>query len=183
MDWANYQSVNLYFQDESRFGLMTHVGKCLTAKGIKPITAYKHAFKSTYLYGSFSPINGDTFVYEIEGTTSEIFYRYLLEFSKHNPKELKVIIIDNAGFHSLKHYELPDNIKIIRIPPYTPELNPAEKIWQYIKQFFKNKVFDDLNKLKEWLHDFIKSYLNNDIVKSITHNKFFIETFTNHFEI
>jgi transposase len=94
-----------------------------------------------------------------------------------------VVIIDNAGFHSLKHYELPDNIKIIRIPPYTPELNPAEKIWQYIKQFFKNKVFDDLNKLKEWLHDFIKSYLNNDIVKSITHNKFFIETFTNHFDI
>ena len=95
-------SANLYFQDESRFGLMTHIGKCLTARGVKPIVKYQHAFKNTYLYGCFSPINGDSFVYEIEGTTSEIFYKYLVEFSKYKPGELKVIIIDNAGFHSLK---------------------------------------------------------------------------------
>ena len=93
-------SVNLYFQDESRFGLKTHVGKCLTAKGVKPIVKYQHAFKNTYLYGSFSPINGDSFVYEIEGTTSEIFYKYLVEFSNYKPEEIKVIVIDNAGFHS-----------------------------------------------------------------------------------
>ena len=69
----NYKSFNLYFQDESRFGLKTHIGKCLTARGVKPIVKYQHAFKNTYLYGSFSPINGDFFVYEIQGTTSEIF--------------------------------------------------------------------------------------------------------------
>ncbi len=123
-----HESVNLYFQDESRFGLMTHMGKCLTAKGIKPIVKYQHAFKNTYLYGSFSPINGDAFVYEIEGTTSEIFHKYLVEFSKYKPRELKIIIIDNAGFHSLKQYKIPNNIKLIRIPPYSPELNPSEKI-------------------------------------------------------
>jgi len=61
------------------------------------------------------------------GTTSEIFYKYLLEFSKHKPEELKVIIIDNAGFHSLKQYELPENIRLIRIPPYNPGLNSVEK--------------------------------------------------------
>jgi len=61
---------------------------------------YQHAFKNTYLYGSFSPIDGDSFVYEIEGTTSEIFHEYLLAFSRHRPTELKIIIIDNAGFHS-----------------------------------------------------------------------------------
>jgi len=112
-----FQSVNLYFQDESRFGLMTHMGKCLTARGVKPIVKYQHAFKNTYLYGSYSPINGDSFTYEIQGTTSEIFYKYLLEFSKYKPKELKIIVIDNAGFHSLKDYEIPQNIQLIRIPP------------------------------------------------------------------
>ena len=134
LDKELYNSINLYFQDESRFGLMTHIGRCLTAKGVKPIVKYKHAFKNTYLYGSFSPINGDSFVYEIEGTTSEIFYQYLLAFSKYKPQEYKIIIIDNAGFHSMKNYVIPKNIKLIRIPPYTPELNPAEKIWAYIKQ-------------------------------------------------
>ena len=120
-------TVNLYVQDESRFGLKTHIGSCLTAKGVKPIVNYQHAFKNTYLYGSFSPINGDAFVYEIQGTTSEIFYQYLKAFSLYKPKEIKIIIMDNAAFHSLTKYTLPDNIKIIKIPPYSPELNPSKK--------------------------------------------------------
>ena len=162
---------------------MTHIGKCLTAKGIKPIVKYQHAFKNTYLYGSFSPIDGDYFVYEIEGTTSEIFYSYLLEFSHHRPKELKIVIIDNAGFHSLKNYNIPENIKLIRIPPYTPELNPSEKIWAYIKQFYKNKVFENLENTKMWLHEFVKNDIDNDNVKSITHTDFYNDAFVGCFEI
>lgn len=162
---------------------MTHIGRCLTSKGIKPIVKYQHAFKNTYLYGSFSPINGDSFVYEIEGTTSEIFFKYLNEFSKYKPQEYKIIVIDNAGFHSMKNYELPENIKLIRIPPYTPELNPSEKIWAYIKQFYKNKVFKDLQTLKLWLHHFLKHNLSNEIIKNITHNQFYNNQFKEHFEI
>lgn len=172
-----YDSVNLYFQDESRFGLKTHIGRCLTAKGVKPIVKYQHAFKNTYLYGSFSPINGASFVYEIEGTTSEIFYEYLKEFSLYNPTELKIIIIDNAGFHSLSKYSIPDNIKLIRIPPYSPELNPAEKIWAYIKKSYKNNVFENLDNVKFWLHDFVKNNINQKNVLSITHNHFFLKAF------
>jgi len=183
LDKNNNTSVNLYFQDESRFGLMTHIGRCLTSKGIKPIVKYQHAFKNTYLYGSFSPINGDSFVYEIEGTTSEIFYKYLVEFSKYKPTEFKVIIIDNAGFHSMKNFEIPHNIKLIRIPPYSPELNPSEKIWAYIKQFYKNRVFQDLDNLKSWLHMFIKENLNSKTIKSITHNTFYNQNFIEHLEI
>ena len=107
---------------------MTHIGKCLTAKGIKPILKYQHAFKNIYLYGNFFSIYGVYFIYEIEGTSSEIFYKYLLEFSNYKPKELKIIIIDNAELHSLKNYNIPENTKLIKIPPYTPELNPSEKI-------------------------------------------------------
>ena len=56
-----YEDVNLYFQDEARFGMMNHLGKYLTACGVKPIVTYQHIFKTTYLYGSYSPINGDCF--------------------------------------------------------------------------------------------------------------------------
>jgi hypothetical protein len=75
-----YESVNLYFQDESRFGLMTHASKSLTARGVKPIVKYKHAFKNTFLYGAFSPVDGDSFVYEKEGTSS---FSYLFSFIWH----------------------------------------------------------------------------------------------------
>ena len=174
----SYDFINLYFQDESRFGLKTFVGKCLTAKGVKPIVKYQHAFKNTYLYGSFSPINGDSFVYEIEGTTSEIFFSYINAFSKHNPTEFKIIIIDNAGFHSLSKYTIPDNIAFVRIPAYSPELNPSEKIWAYIKQFYKNKVFENLENVKAWLYDFIKNRLPKERISSITHNNLFLDAYT-----
>jgi len=161
---------------------MTHIGRCLTAKGVKPIVKYQHAFKNTYLYGSFSPIDGDSFVYEIEGTTSEIFYKYLLEFSKHKPTELKVIIIDNAGFHSLKDYKIPVNIKLIRIPPYSPELNPAEKIWAYIKQSYKNKVFENLDNVKKWLHNYVKENLTENTIMGITHTNLYNKNYKACFE-
>ena len=178
-----YSSINLYFQDESRYGLKTFIGKCLTSKGVKPVVKYQHAFKNTYLYGSFSPINGNSFVYEIEGTTSEIFYKYLQEFSKYKPSELKIVVIDNAGFHSLQKFAIPENIKLIRIPPYTPELNPAEKIWQYIKQFYKNKVFENLSNVKKWLHEFIKNKLSKNKIMSITNNDLYINSFIGHFDV
>jgi transposase len=138
---------------------------------------YQHAFKNTYLYGSFSPIDGDSFVYEIEGTTSELFYEYLLAFSRHRPTELKIIIIDNAGFHSLAKYSMPEHIILIRIPAYSPELNPSEKIGAYIKQFYKNRVFQNLDHVKSWLHHFGKEKITEEIVKKITHNHFFLNDF------
>lgn len=177
-----FKSINFYFQDESRFGLKTHIGSCLTARGVKPIIKYQHAFKNTYLYGSFSPIDGDMFVYEIEGTTSEIFYNYIVEFSKHRTHELKIIVIDNAGFHSLSKYEIPQNIVFVRIPPYSPELNHSEKIWAYIKQFYKNKVFENLENVKLWLLDFIRNHLSVDKILSITFDKLFLDAFEGGFE-
>lgn len=90
---------------------------------------------------------------------------------------MKIIIIDNAGFHSLTKYDIPENIKLIRIPPYSPELNPSEKIWAYIKQFYKNNVFENIENVKQWLHEFIKDKLNKERVESITHNEFFLNDF------
>lgn len=148
---------------------MTHLGSIITAKGVSPIVDYKHEFKNTYLYGSYSPIDGDSFVYEIDHVNCEIFEKYLNEFSKHRPQEYKIVVIDNAGFHSTKNIVVPDNIFLLRIPPYSPELNPCEQIWKYIKDRYKNQVFENLNQLKEWLHEFVKS-METEVIKSITSN-------------
>ena len=143
-----YSSVNLYFQDEARFGMMTHLGRYLTACGVKPIVSYQHIFKTTYLYGSYSPINGDSFVWEINGVNTAVFEAYLQEFSKYKPNEYKIVVIDNAGFHSTKHIEIPENIYLLRIPPYAPELNPCEQVWQYIKNRYKNQRFKTIEMLR-----------------------------------
>ena len=165
--------MNLYFQDESRFGLKTHIGKCLTARGLKPVVKYQHKFANTYLYGAYSPINGDSFVYEIENLGKDIFHQYLQKMSEHKPHEYKIVVIDNAGFHSTKNIELPKNICLLAIPTYTPELNPCEKIWQYIKDRYKNKTFETMQLLKLWLHKQVKNMTAQTIV-SITHHRAYI---------
>jgi transposase len=177
-----YSKVNIYFQDESRFGLKTNVARVLTAKGVKAIVKYQHAFKSTYLYGSFSPVDGSSFVWEVEGVSSLIFSEYLKHFSKYKPKELKIVIIDNAGFHSTKNFDIPDNIILINIPPYSPELNPAEKIWGYLKSRFKNKVFKTLDNVKKWLHKTVRDDLSEKRIKSITHDALYLNAFNAHFD-
>ncbi len=167
---------NLYFQDESRFGMMNHIGKYLTARGVKPIVSYQHIFKTTYLYGSYSPINGDSFVWEINGVNNQIFEAYLQAFSLYKPKEYKIVVIDNAGFHSTKNIDVPDNIFLLRIPPYTPELNPCEQIWQYLKSRFKNKRFETMDKLKQWLHKMVKE-MKTETIQSITSNHHYLDAF------
>lgn len=97
---------------------MTHLGSRITAKGVRPKVKYQHKFATTYLYGSYSPLDGDAFVYEIDGINTEIFEAYLNEFSKHRPEQAKIVVIDNAGFHSTKNFEIPENIYLLRIPPY-----------------------------------------------------------------
>ena len=119
---GKYESVNLYFQDESRFGLFTRNGKALT------------------LYGSFSPIDGHSFLLELPFCNSSLFELYLEEFSKQRPEELKVIVLDNGAFHKAKSLVIQDNICLIFLPPYSPELNPAEKIWQKFKRDFTNRL-------------------------------------------
>lgn len=155
---------------------MTHLGKYLTASGVKPIVEYQHVFKTTYLYGSYSPINGDSFVWEINGVDNLIFESYLKHFSEHKPKEYKIVIIDNAGFHSTKNIEVPENIFLLRIPPYSPELNPCEQVWQFIKNRYKNQRFKTMKKLKSWLHDIVKN-MSKKQIKSITSNHHYLSAF------
>ena len=107
---------------------MTKQKRVLVSKGIKPIGHYQHSYQWLWLWGCFSPITGDSFYWETPLVSNEIFEKFLEDFSQQNPRELKIVIIDNAGFHACKNSTIPENIKLIRIPPYAPELNPAEKI-------------------------------------------------------
>ncbi|MCT4603669.1 MAG: transposase, partial [Marinifilum sp.] len=90
-----------------------------------------------------------------------------------------------AGFHSLKQFknQIPDNIRLIRIPPYSPELNPSEKMWAYIKKYYKNLFFETIQDVKQWLADFVNNKIDEQIVKSITHNEKFLNVFNAQFMV
>ncbi len=169
-------SVNLYFQDESRFGLITKQKRVITAMGIKPIGKYKHSYQYKWLWGSFSPITGETFCMTTNGICKELFLKYLEDFSRHKPDELKIIVIDNASFHSTKDHQLPKNIILMPIPPYSPELNPAEKVWQWMKNKIAMKIYDTLDILETKIDELLKT-IENELVKSITGYDFYLKAF------
>ncbi len=126
------------------------------------------------MYGSYSPVDGDSFVWEINGTDTKIIEAYLQAFSKHRETEYKIVVIDNAAFHSTKNINVPDNIFLLNIPLYCPELNPCEKVWQHIKPRFKNQAFETIKNLKQWLATSVNQMTEKQIM-SITHNEKYLE--------
>ncbi|WP_083927672.1 transposase [Niabella aurantiaca] len=119
-----YKSFNLYFQDESRFGLFTRVGRILTARGIQPICPYQHKFDNTYLFGAFSPITGDSMLLELPYCNTDMFQYFLEQLSVQKPQELQFVILDNGAFHKAKRLQVPDNIILIFLPPTVRNLIP-----------------------------------------------------------
>jgi transposase len=176
LDKNKYDCINIYFQDESRFGLMTKQKRVLVSKGIKPIGKYQHSYKWLWLWGCFSPVTGDAFYWETSHVGNDIFEGFLNDFSRTNPRELKLLIIDNAGFHACQNITIPENIKLIRIPAYAPELNPAEKVWQWMKGKVAMKFFKSTKSLQNKITEMVDQ-LKPDLVKSITGYELYTKTF------
>lgn len=158
--------MNLYFEDECRFGLFTRNGRTLTAKGVKPICPFHQVFKSTYLFGAYSPINGDSFVTEMPLCNADMFQLFVNEFAKHRSDELKIMVLDNGAFHKAKSLEIPKNIKLLFLPQYSPELNPAEKIWAVLKRKFTNKIHFSLEEISSFIDKETKA-LSEKMIQSI----------------
>lgn len=176
-DISQYTSLNLYFEDESRFGLFTRSGKAITAKGVKPVCPYQHKFDNTYLFGSFSPVNGDSFLLDLPYCNTEMFQLYLNEFSKKCRKEFKIILLDNGTFHKAKKLQIPENICLIFLPPYSPELNAAEKVWWMLKKEIKLKVFETLIAMQNKLHIEIIKLIKPSKIKKLTGYKYSLRAF------
>jgi hypothetical protein len=124
VDYHKFSSINLYFEDESRFGLFTRVGKSLTAKGVKPICQFQQVFQSTHLFGAFSPINGTHFVKNLGACTADNFQIFLNDFSLQNIEALKVMVLDNGAFQYAKKLIIPQNIMLIFCLPTVPNSIP-----------------------------------------------------------
>jgi hypothetical protein len=97
---------------------------------------------------------------------ADSFQIFLDQFSLIQPEEFKIMVLDNGAFHKAKSLKIPSNIALLFLPPYSPELNPAEKIWQHIKRKFTNKHFTNLSKISEFFTQTINN-ISESMVKSI----------------
>jgi transposase len=95
---------------------------------------------------------------------ADTFQVFLNEFSACHADEFKIIVLDNGAFHKARALQIPQNISLLFLPPYSPELNPAEKIWHRLKRNFTNKLFKSLEELSLFMTHALK-HLSNDTVR------------------
>lgn len=154
----------------------------ITAKGVKPVAPFLHRFDNLYLFGAFSPITGSSCLLEMPQCNSHTFQLFLDHLSAQNLSEFKVLILDNGAFHHAKSLQLPANIHLLFLPPYSPELNPAEKMWRYFKDRVSMTAYNTLELLQEKLSDIIKN-LTSKTIQSICGNEFYKTTFQSRFNV
>ena len=93
------------------------------------------------------------------------------------PEEFKIIALDNGAFHKAKSLVIPDNIALIFLPPYSPELNPAENMWAKFKRDFTNRLFKSLNDLSIYLEKVCVSVSKKEVQSIFAFNYIFSDNF------
>lgn len=147
--------IPIYFFDEARFGTNSKHGLGWYKKGSRTPVLTKLGFKCFYLYSATNHISGDAFSLIIPNVDKLCMQVFLEEFAKHT-KQKVMLVMDGAGWH--KGLACPDNIEIIYLPPYSPELNPVERLWQFVKDaVLKNKIYNCLTVLEDVVSDFINT--------------------------
>jgi transposase len=121
--------------------------------------------------------SGKTFNYNtllLPHCNADNFQVFLNDFSKENPKELKIMVLDNGRFHKAKRLIIPENIVLIFLPPYSPELNPAEKIWAKYKREFSNKFYNSLEDVEDFITNVVKATSKKEVMSICGYNYIFL---------
>ena len=126
--------VRLMFQDEAGFGRINHPKYCWCEKGIRPSVPCHHIREYRYAYGAVEPLTGDSCFLVMPYCNTACMNLFLRELSKQFPQDTILMCCDGAAWHKSGTLEVPENIVLFHIPPYTPEMNPIEQIWKEIKE-------------------------------------------------
>lgn len=160
--------VRLMFQDEAGFGRINKPKYCWCAKGIRPTVPCHHIREYRYVYGAVDPISGESFFLVMPLCNTECMKLFLEKLQAAFPEDLIVLVCDGAAWHKSGKLPVPEQITLMNIPPYTPEMNPIEQIWRELRtQGFRNEVFTSLDAVVSRLCETIRN-LSPDTIISIT---------------
>ena len=175
--WFDKREIAYWCQDETRIGFRTESGKKITFKGVKPRQTLQWHYDYYYIYGLVEPIGSKSFFYEFSHFNSDCMSIFLEKFQKENAEKIHIIQLDNASIHicvavsfrTAKKLRIPENVILLfqlpthlelnskwkavvhSAPSYCPEVNPIERVWQYIKYHLRSLWFINLDDVKEKL--------------------------------
>jgi len=162
--------LRIMFTDEARFGRINRPRPCWAPIGIRPEVASQLIREYIYLYGAVCPKDG-TCVYLIMPTSNTACFQIFLNaLSRKFARQDILLVLDGAPNHRGKELALPNNISLLFLPPYSPELNPKENLWDEIREkLFKNYALKSIDAVRAKLkHAILYIERNPKLVQSIT---------------
>jgi len=140
------------FQDEGRFGLLGTPRRCWAPRGSRPIVGARLERKYLYAFSAVSPHDGVMDSLVLPWVNAQTMSMFLAEVAQRHADEFVLMVMDQAGWHIAGDLSVPANMRLLLLPPYSPELNPAEHLWKALREdCFANHVFKDLRAVEDAL--------------------------------
>jgi DDE superfamily endonuclease len=140
------------FEDEARFGRLSEPHRCWAPKGVRPTVPAQIVREYEYAYAAVSPHDGVLDSLVLPEVNTEAMGLFLAEVSARHATEFIILVLDGAGWHRAKHLPVPVNMRLVSLPPWSPQLNPAEHVWDEVREkHFANRWFETMDQLDEQL--------------------------------
>ena len=158
------------FADEARFDRINRPRPCWAPPGARPEVASQLIREYIYLYGAVCPRDGTCFYLIMPTSDTACFQTFLDALARKYSRHDILLVVDGAPNHSGCALTIPANISLLFLPPYSPELNPKENLWDEIREkIFKNYALKSIEAVRAKLEEAVL-YIecNPELVKSIT---------------
>ena len=157
------------FEDEARMGRINDVRRCWAPRPIRPLCQAMLTHEYTYAYAAVEAMSGELDSLILPDVNTECMQLFLDEVGSRHPNDKIVMVLDGAGWHKSAILKPPPNMRLLALPPYAPELNPVEHVWDELREkYFHNKVFDSLDALEDQLEVALRTFENEPArIKSI----------------
>ncbi len=135
--------IELWWQDEARVGQKNKITRRWARRGTRPRAPHDQRTKWAYIFGAICPDKGKGAGLVMPWCDTQAMTAHLAEISKAvDPGAHAVVILDQAGWHMSSKLAIPDNITLLPLPPRSPELNPVENVWQFMRDnWLSNRIF------------------------------------------
>ena len=131
---AHGKPLEIWFQDEARVGQQGTLTRVWAKRGTRPRAVRDTRYKWAYIFGAVCPGRATAAGLVLPFADTEAMNAHLAEIARAvAPGAHAVLVLDGAGWHASKDLMVPDNVTLLILPPYAPELNPVENVWQYLR--------------------------------------------------
>jgi transposase len=164
------QQLRIYFQDEARFGQQGTTTNVWARRGSRPTAVRQTEYQYLWVLGAVCPETGHGDGLLSPRLNIAVVEIFLQQFSASlASQDHAVLLWDGAGYHTSPKLQLPENITLIQLPPYSPELNPMENLWHYLKShYWSNRAYADYEELEEAAVDaWRNAVLDPELMKTV----------------